>query len=46
MAGNGFLPKECNDSIMQLERFSARREVNEAKLSGISVKRFADRSND
>lgn len=46
IAGSGFLPKECSDSIMQCERFSARRDVNEAKLSGISVKRFADRSND
>jgi hypothetical protein len=31
---------------MQLERFSARREVRVARLSGISVKRLAERSRD
>jgi hypothetical protein len=46
MAGRGFRPRECRLSIMQLERFSARRHVRVAKLSGISVKRFADRSSD
>jgi hypothetical protein len=31
---------------MQLERFSARREVSVARLSGISVKRLVERSRD
>jgi hypothetical protein len=31
---------------MQLERFSARRHVREARLSGISVKRLVERSSD
>jgi hypothetical protein len=46
MAGKGFRPRECRLSIIQLERFSARRQVKVAKLSGISVKRFADKSSD
>jgi hypothetical protein len=31
---------------MQLDRLSARRLVNDARLSGISVKRFVERSRD
>jgi hypothetical protein len=46
MAGKGFLPRECIDSIMQFDKFRARSDVSDARLSGISVKRFADRSND
>src|SRR5438309_5893267 len=46
IAGNGFLPRECRESIMQFDRFNARSDVRVARLSGISVKRFADRSND
>lgn len=46
MAGSGFLVNECNDSIMQLDKFKARKAVNEARLSGISVNRLEDRSNE
>lgn len=44
MAGRGFRDKECNDSIMQFERFRARKATKDAKLSGTSVKRFDERS--
>lgn len=46
IAGRGFFPKECRLPIMQLERFSARRQDSVARLSGISVKRLAERSSD
>ena len=46
MAGRGLRDKECKDSIMQCERFKARKATKDAKLSGTSVKRFDDRSRD
>lgn len=46
MAGRGLRDKECKDSIMQCERFNARKATKDAKLSGTSVKRFDDRSKD
>jgi hypothetical protein len=46
IAGSGFRPSECSPSIIQLERFSARKHVKVARLSGISVKRFDERSSD
>lgn len=46
MAGRGLRPNECSPSIIQLERFNARRQVRLARLSGISVKRLAERSSD
>jgi hypothetical protein len=44
MAGNGFRVNECRESIMQFERFNARRAVNDARESGICAKRFDERS--
>jgi hypothetical protein len=44
MAGSGFLDKEWSESIMQLERFKARKDTNDARLSGTSAKRFEERS--
>jgi hypothetical protein len=44
MAGNGFLPNECNELIIQLDKFRARRETSVARLSGISEKRLEDKS--
>jgi hypothetical protein len=46
MAGNGLRPNDCKLSIIQLDRFSARRLVRLARLSGISAKRFEERSRD
>ena len=46
MAGRGFRPRECRLSIIQLDRFRARRQDSVAKLSGISVNRLADKSSD
>jgi hypothetical protein len=46
IAGKGLRVKECKLSIMQFERLSARKQDNVERLSGISVKRFADRSSD
>jgi hypothetical protein len=46
MAGSGFRLKECRPSIIQLERFSARRHDKVARLSGTSTNRFDDRSSD
>src|SRR3569833_1325732 len=44
MAGSGFRVRECRESIMQWDRFRARRAVRLARLSGICVKRLDDRS--
>lgn len=46
IAGKGLRTSECKLSIMQLDKLSARRFVSEARLSGISVNRFKDRSRD
>jgi hypothetical protein len=46
MAGKGLRVKECKLSIMQLDRFRARKQDNVDRLSGISVKRLADKSSD
>ena len=46
MAGSGLRDKDCNDSIMQFERSNELSLVNEAKLSGISTKRFEARLRD
>lgn len=46
IAGRGLRPNECNPSIIQLERFSARRQVRLARLSGISTNKLAERSSD
>jgi hypothetical protein len=46
IAGSGFRRRECMLSIMQLEKLRALRLVNDARLSGISVKRFAERSSE
>jgi hypothetical protein len=44
MAGNGFLPNECNELIIQLDKLRARSETSMARLSGISEKRLDDKS--
>ena len=44
IAGRGFLERECNESIIQFDRFKALKEVKVAKQSGISEKWFAERS--
>jgi len=44
MAGSGFRVRELRESIMQWERFRARRAVKVARLSGIWVKRLEDKS--
>ena len=44
MAGSGFLVSEWRESIMQLDRLSARSEVSDARQSGICAKRFDERS--
>jgi hypothetical protein len=44
IAGRGFLVRECNELIIQLERFRALSAVKEARQSGICWKRFEDRS--
>jgi hypothetical protein len=44
MAGSGLRVRECNESIMQWAKFSARRAVRVARLSGICVNRFDERS--
>jgi hypothetical protein len=46
IAGSGLRVRECNESIMQFERFKARNAVSDARQSGISEKRFADKSNE
>ena len=46
IAGNGFRPSDCTPSIMQFERLRERRQVKVARLSGISLKRLAERSRD
>ena len=46
IAGRGFLERECNESIIQFERFNARNAVKVAKQSGISEKWLAERSNE
>ena len=46
IAGKGLRARECSDSIMQQERFRARRATRLARLSGISVKRLDDKSRD
>ena len=46
IAGIGLRTKECSDSIMQFERFRALSAVKVARLSGISVNRFEDKSRD
>jgi hypothetical protein len=42
IAGSGFLASEWRDSIMQFDRFSALKAVNDARLSGTSVKRLEE----
>jgi hypothetical protein len=44
IAGRGFLVKEWRESIMQLDRLSARNAVKDARQSGICENRFAERS--
>jgi hypothetical protein len=44
MAGSGFRVRECRESIMQWDRFRARKAVRVARLSGICVNRLEDRS--
>jgi hypothetical protein len=46
MAGKGLRVKECKLSIMQLDRFNARKQDSVDRLSGISVNRLADKSSD
>jgi len=46
MAGKGLRRSECKESIMQWERFKALRAVKVARLSGICVNRFVDKSSD
>lgn len=46
IAGSGLRPNDCKPSIMQFERLRARRHVKVARLSGISLKRLADKSSD
>jgi len=46
VAGSGLRPKECKLSIMQLDRFSARKQVRLARLSGISANKLAEISRD
>ena len=44
IAGNGFLLSECRDSIMQLLRFRAFKEVRVLRASGTSTIRLEDKS--
>lgn len=46
IAGKGLRPKDWSPSIIQFDRLSARKHVKVAKLSGISLKRLAERSSD
>ena len=46
IAGNGFLLSECRDSIMQLLRFRALKDVKILRASGISTIKLEDKSNE
>lgn len=46
IAGKGFLDKDRNESIMQLDKFKARSATNVERQSGISAKRLAEMSRD
>jgi hypothetical protein len=46
IAGKGFLDRECKESIIQCDRFNDLRATNDARLSGTSLNRFKDRSNE
>jgi hypothetical protein len=46
IAGSGFRVRECNESIMQCDRFRARKAVSVATQSGTWVKRLDERSNE
>ena len=44
IAGSGLRVSEWSESIMQFERFNARKAVSVATLSGTWLKRFDDKS--
>ena len=46
IAGRGLRVRECKESIMQLERLSARSAVSDAKESGICENKLADKSSE